>query len=73
MSKDEEISSWIEKRIHERAVTLYENGINQVFKLSKDSVVGKLAMENQPRDYWINSFKRVSDLYDGVSKEDDHD
>lgn len=51
----------------------YENGINQAFKLSKDSVVGKLAMKNPPKDYWLNSFKRVSDLYDGVSKEDDHD
>lgn len=73
MTKDEVITkSWIEKN-HKKTVKRYENEINQVFKLSKDSVVGKLAMENQPRDYWLNSFKRVSDLYDGVSKEDDHD
>lgn len=30
-------------------------------------------MKNPPKDYWLNSFKRVSDLYDGVSKEDNHD
>ena len=51
----------------------YKNGINQAFKLSKDSVVGKLAMKNPPKDCWLNSFKRVSDLYDDVSKEGNHD
>ena len=65
--------SWIEKRIHKKAVKLYKNGINQAFKLSKDSVVGKLTMKNPPKDYWLNSFKRMSDLYDDVSKEGNHD
>ncbi len=64
--------SWIEKRNHEKTAKRYENGINQAFKLSKDSVVGKLAMKYPPKDYWLNYFKRVSDLYDSVSKEDDH-
>ena len=74
MTQDKVITkSWIEKRIHKKAVKRYENGINQAFKLSKDSVIGKLTMKNPPKDYWLNSFKRVSDLYDSVSKEDNHD
>ena len=73
MKKDKVVTkSEIEKRIHEKNVKHCENGINQAFKLSKDSVVGKLTMKNPPKDYWLNSFKRVSDLYDDVSKEDDH-
>lgn len=70
MNKDKEITkSWIEKKIHEKAVKRYENEINQAFKLSKDSVVGKLFIGNIPKDYWLNSFKRVSSLYNDASKE----
>ena len=74
MKKDKVVTkSETEKRIHEKTVKRYENGINQAFKLSKDSVVGKLTMKNPPKDYWLNSFKRVSDLCDGVSKENNND
>lgn len=45
-----------------------ENGMNQAFKLSKDSVLGKLFIGNIPKDYWLNSFKRVSSLYNDASK-----
>lgn len=85
MKKDKKITkSRIEKREHKNTVKRHENGINQAFKhyehginqafqLSKDSVVGKLAIKQPPKDYWLNSFKRVSDLYDDASKEDNHD
>ena len=74
MTEDKVITkSKIEKRNHEKTVKRYENGINQAFKLSQDSVVGKFAIKNPPKDYWLSSFKCVSDLYDGVSKEDNHD
>ena len=74
MKKDKVVTkSKIEKRNHEKTVKRYENGINQAFKLSKDSIVGKLTMKNPPKDYWLNSFKRVSDLYDGVSKGNNYD
>ena len=51
MKKDEEISSWIEKRIHERAVKLYENSINEAYNDLKESMVGGLSLKNPPK-YW---------------------
>lgn len=70
MSKDKAITkSRIEKN-HKSAEKRYENGINQAFKLTKDSVVGKLYIGNPPKDYWLKSFKRVSSLYNDASKDD---
>lgn len=41
--------SWIEKRIHGKAVKRYENEINQAYNDLRDSVVGKLAIKNLPK------------------------
>ena len=46
MKKDKAITkSWIEKRIHEKAVNRYENEINQAYNDLKDSVVGELSIK----------------------------
>lgn len=46
MSKDKETTkSWIEKRIHEKAVKRYENEINQAYNQLKDSVLGELSIK----------------------------
>lgn len=54
--------SWIEKRIHEKAVNRYENEINQAYNDLKDSVLGELSIKNPP-EYCQHPLKSLNEDY----------
>ena len=74
MSIDKEITkSWIEKKIHEKAVKRYENEINQAYNQLKDSVVGELSIKNPPKYWKLNGYnghlRSGDDSYDSLKEE----
>lgn len=69
MSEDKVVTkSWIEKRIHEKAVKRYENEINQAFNQLKDSVVGELSLRKPLKDYLYNVALKYLDESDYPKK-----
>lgn len=70
MNKEKAITkSWIEKRIHEKAVKRYENEINQAFNQLKYSVVGELYLKNSPKDWVDLPLKDRNDYYYDLKEE----
>ena len=71
MNKNKVITkSWIEKRIHERAIILYENSINETYNQLKDSMVGGLPIKNPPKDWGYKKPLNYADDYYNASKEE---
>lgn len=65
MSEEKAISkSWIEKRIHEKAVKRWKDSINTAYNQLKDSVLGGLIIKNPPQNWCTPSpLNALNDYY----------